>query len=39
MHDPVDYTIGTTRVLSNPRGYKGYEHQAEVFDPNFSFDV
>ena len=39
MHDPVDYTIGTTRVLSNPRGYKGYEQQAEVFDPNFSFDV
>ena len=39
MHDPVDYMIGTTRVLTNPRGYKGYEDQAEIFDPGFSFDV
>ncbi|MBV8222568.1 MAG: metallophosphoesterase [Candidatus Eremiobacteraeota bacterium] len=23
MHDAVDYTIGTTRVISNPRGYAG----------------
>jgi Icc-related predicted phosphoesterase len=23
MHDPVDYTIGRTRVISNPRGYQG----------------
>jgi len=39
MHDPVDYMIDGTRILSNPRGYKGYEEQAEVFDPGFSFDV
>ena len=39
MHDPVDYMIGTTRVLSNPRGYAGYEEQAEIFDPGFSFEV
>ena len=39
MHDPVDYMIGATRVLSNPRGYKGYEEQAEIFDPGFSFTV
>ena len=39
MHDPVDYMIGTTRVVSNPRGYKGYEEQAEIFDPGFSFEV
>jgi hypothetical protein len=39
MHDPVDYMIGTTRVLSNPRGYKGYEEQAEKFDPGFSFEI
>ena len=25
MHDPVDYMIGTTRVISNPRGYIPYE--------------
>jgi predicted phosphodiesterase len=39
MHDPVDYMIGTTRILSNPRGYAGYEEQAEIFDPSFSFEV
>jgi len=39
MHDPVDYMIGTTRILSNPRGYKGHELQADIFDPNFSFEV
>jgi hypothetical protein len=31
--------VGTTRVLANPRGYKGYESIAETFDPGFSFDV
>jgi Icc-related predicted phosphoesterase len=39
MHDPVDYMIGSTRILSNPRGYAGYETQANVFDPNFYFEV
>lgn len=39
MHDPVDYMIGTTRVLANPRGYKGHEEQADLFDPGFSFEV
>ncbi len=39
MHDPVDYMIGSTRVLSNPRGYKGYEEQAEIFNPGFNFEV
>jgi hypothetical protein len=39
MHDAVDYMIGETRILSNPRGYKGYEEQAETFDPSFSFEV
>jgi Icc-related predicted phosphoesterase len=31
MHDPVDYTIGKTRVFSNPRGYLGYETNAKNF--------
>lgn len=31
MHDPVDYNIGSTRVVSNPRGYIGYETQAKNF--------
>jgi len=39
LHDPCDYMIGSTRVLLNPRGYKGYEKQAELFNPNFSFEV
>jgi predicted phosphodiesterase len=39
MHDPVDYMIGSTRVISNPRGYSGYEHQAEIFNPGFKFTV
>lgn len=25
IHDPVDYMIGSTRILSNPRGYVGFE--------------
>jgi hypothetical protein len=39
MHDPVDYMIGDTRVVSNPRGYVGYERHSTVFDPAFSFEV
>ncbi len=39
MHDACDYMIGSTRVLTNPRGYKGYEQSAEIFDTSFSFDV
>jgi Icc-related predicted phosphoesterase len=39
MHDAVDYMIGSTRILSNPRGYKGYEEQAETFNPDFYFEV
>ena len=32
MHDPFDYNIGTTRVVCNPRGYKGADPQADVFE-------
>jgi Icc-related predicted phosphoesterase len=38
MHNPVDYMIGNTRVLSNPRGYVGYEDN-NGFDPNFNFEI
>lgn len=31
-HDPFDYMIGSTRVVCNPRGYFGYEEQADVFE-------
>jgi hypothetical protein len=37
MHDPVDYNIGDTRILANPRGYLPYE--GEEFIPNFYFEV
>lgn len=32
-HDPVDYMIGNTRVLCNPRGYVGYESVPEDYKP------
>jgi len=38
MHDPVDYMIGDTRVVSNPRGYVGHEDTSD-FDPDFYFEV
>jgi len=37
VHLPVDYTIGNTRVLANPRGYEGFE--ATQFDINRFFEV
>lgn len=30
-HDQFNYQVGDTRVLCNPRGYKGYEHCADQF--------
>lgn len=39
VHNKTDYMIGDTRVLANPRGYKGYETIAEEFDPSFYFEV
>ena len=30
-HHCFDYMVGSTRVVCNPRGYKGYEQQAEDF--------
>ena len=38
MHDPVDYMIGDTRVLANPRGYIPWE-AGNGFDINCTFDV
>ena len=38
MHDPVDYMVGNTRVLSNPRGYHGHEDTSR-FDPNFTIEI
>lgn len=30
-HDPFDYMVGTTRVVCNPRGYAGWDEQADKF--------
>jgi Icc-related predicted phosphoesterase len=38
VHDPVDYMIGDTRVMCNPRGYLPYEGD-NGFDPSFTFEV
>jgi hypothetical protein len=38
VHDPVDYMIGDTRVMCNPRGYLPYEGD-NGFDVNFTFEV
>ena len=38
MHDPVDYMIGDTRVLANPRGYVPWESD-NGFQPGQYFEV
>ena len=38
VHDPVDYMIGDTRVLCNPRGYVPWEG-GNGFDANFTFEI
>jgi predicted phosphohydrolase len=38
-HDTFDYMIGSTRIICNPRGYKGYEDRAEHFDPTLEFEI
>lgn len=38
VHDPVDYMVGDTRVLCNPRGYFPYEAE-NGFDIHFTFEV
>jgi predicted phosphodiesterase len=32
-HEPFDYTIGTTRIVCNPRGYSGHEVRANGWQP------
>ena len=34
-HDEFDYTIGSTRIVCNPRGYANYERQADEFKLKF----
>jgi Icc-related predicted phosphoesterase len=37
-HDVFDYTIGSTRIVCNPRGYEGYEPDSG-WDPNLVINV
>lgn len=37
MHNHNDYMIGSTRVVSNPRGY--VPHEDTGFDPAFTFEI
>jgi hypothetical protein len=37
-HDPFDYTIGSTRIVCNPRGYINYEDSADDFELKY-FEV
>ena len=35
MHDPFDYMMGDTRIVCNPRGYKGHDPHADYFELKF----
>ena len=37
-HDTFDYTLGSTRIVCNPRGYEGYEPDSG-WDPNILIEV
>lgn len=36
VHDSADYTLGNTRVIANPKGYRGEERERET--PPFRWD-
>jgi Icc-related predicted phosphoesterase len=38
VHTPVDYMIGSTRVVCNPRGYEGFEPDSG-WDPLLTIDI
>ena len=38
QHDPVNYHVGSTQILSNPRGYLPWE-EGNGFDSNFFFEI
>lgn len=35
MHNPSDYMMGETRIVCNPRGYKGHDPHADHFELKF----
>jgi len=38
-HDTFQYQIGQCNIVCNPRGYAGYETQANIFDPTVGFTL
>jgi Icc-related predicted phosphoesterase len=38
VHNPVDYMIGSTRVVCNPRGYEGFEPDSG-WDPIMTLEI
>jgi Icc-related predicted phosphoesterase len=38
VHHRFDYQIGDTRVVTNPRGYVGYENTSS-FDPSYTIEI
>ena len=38
IHHNNDYKVGDCRIISNPRGYSGYEVNP-MFNPNFEFEI
>jgi Icc-related predicted phosphoesterase len=38
MHDPLDYMIGDTRVVCNPRGYT-FKNEGKSFNPALVFEI
>ena len=38
VHHTSDYNVGQCRVISNPRGYPGYEVNP-LFDPKYEVEV
>lgn len=34
-HDPFDYMVGSTRIVCNPRGYAGWDENADRFQLKF----
>lgn len=38
IHEPQDYMIGKTRIVSNPRGYGGWD-QSRAWDPDLVLDL
>ena len=39
VHDSVDYVLGKTRVIANPRGYRGEEKERESLPFRWDFTV